>query len=498
MKPKANSLYNEDALALAEKMDSELFDIIYIDPPWGKNKDDRPADEFDYEEFLYLFLQQAKRLLKPYGHLFFHADPMAKINFQVLIEGVFERDTFRSRFILPFKPEFNMHQVGKDHSNLFLYSKQPYTPLEKITRELTAEEAEKKYPFSDDRGRYRIKILCGPFSSILQTRLDFEWRGYKPPKNWYWIVNKIRLTMLYKQGLIHYGEKSNQPWQKVYQTRDALPALGTIWDDIPQVDHRVNFKWPKTQHQELFDRIIQLGSMKKGWIFDPFCGMGASLVSAARLERHWVGNDFSKEAMAHSRAALKEKKVPYTKASVSGSTTTIWNSYNTLKEKPELALMREISQGENLRLEFKESARWNRFNKEADGNIIRKILQELVAFMNSEYAGKIIIGVADDGTITGLEEDFKAANPRKNNEDGYNLFLSASIQDKLGSQAIGLYDISFMDLEGKTVCIIEVKPAEKPIFLGQDFYIRSGTEARKQAVKDAFTYIQDRFTNQYR
>lgn len=60
--------------------------------------------------------------------------------------------------------------------------------------------------------------------------------------------------------------------------------------------------------------------------------------------------------------------------------------------------------------------------------------------MNAE-GGTLLIGVADDGTITGLDADY--ATLSKRNRDGFELFLTQLIADKVTGPSPTLCRISF-------------------------------------------------------
>ncbi|MCE7990960.1 MAG: hypothetical protein HEP71_03235 [Roseivirga sp.] len=496
MKPKANSLYNTDALDLAERLDSELFDLIYLDPPWGESHKDLSASEFDYEEFLYKFLQQARRLLKPTGHLFFHATPLAKINFQALIEPVFGRENLRSQFILPLKSGRRGHGIiGRDYNTLFLYSKEPEAPLHKITRDLREGEVIEKYPLDDENGRYRLESLYSVFGG---HGYRFRWKGFYPPGRQGWKHNIIILNALYAKGKIEYkkGPGYPKPMLKRYQADDVLPQIGGIWDDLKLIDREKRELRKGTQTWSLFERVISLGSAENDWVFDPFCGTGTSLLSASSLGRNWVGNDLDTDATDKVRRSFEHTERNFALAELPKTTTAVWNNYKFWRETPEETLMREISQGENYRIEFKEAAKWNRHTNRKDKGLIDHTLKEICAFMNSALGGKVILGVQDNGEITGIEDDINAVSDKENAEDAYNLFISDNIANRLSNEAIGHYLIHFYTLDQKRICTIEIDKAVKPVFFENDFYVRNQTQAMRLKTENAINYMDKHF-NQF-
>ena len=125
----------------------------------------------------------------------------------------------------------------------------------------------------------------------------------------------------------------------------------------------------------------------------------------------------------------------------------------------ELPILRDG--GESQRVEFKE-------NYPSNGNELSK---EIAAFSSSN-PGKIIIGVADDGTLVGLEE-----------------LNSSTGRDKLCRRIEGLCTnnvkpaitpvVKFAQEDGKTVLVIEVPHGHQPIYYSGDKpYIRHLSQSR--------------------
>ena len=124
-----------------------------------------------------------------------------------------------------------------------------------------------------------------------------------------------------------------------------------------------------------------------------------------------------------------------------------------------------IEQGENQLLDFKFEI--------SDS---KKIAKTLVAFANTN-GGTLLIGVKDNGEVIGIEREYKVADRGKPNWDGYTLFLTYKL-DLLGTPlAGGSFTFFQYHITGKFVCAIETTPSDKPIFVNDEFFIRSGTRA---------------------
>lgn len=74
-----------------------------------------------------------------------------------------------------------------------------------------------------------------------------------------------------------------------------------------------------------------------------------------------------------------------------------------------------IAEGESSELEFKFSLRWDRKENRINKTLESVVIKTVAAFANSQ-GGSLLIGVNDDGSISGLEADYlslKGANPDK-------------------------------------------------------------------------------------
>lgn len=159
-----------------------------------------------------------------------------------------------------------------------------------------------------------------------------------------------------------------------------------------------------------------------------------------------------------------------------------------------------IAEGENDEVEFKQTLRWDikqgAVNKELEGVIMKTI----AAFANAQ-GGTLLIGVADNGDISGLDNDYKALNGA--NRDKFELHLKTLIINMFGEAfAATKVKLSFPEIEEKEICRVEILPANKPIYVkladkggaAQDrFYVRNGNSSREMSGDQSITYIKERF-----
>lgn len=125
-----------------------------------------------------------------------------------------------------------------------------------------------------------------------------------------------------------------------------------------------------------------------------------------------------------------------------------------------------IQKGENDYIEFKSSLRWDH---ESPGDLKKSeyiVMKVINSFLNSN-GGKLFIGVADNGTILGLNKDYKTFNPKnmKQDKDGFMLHLDNLIRNYLGDIYHTYITVLIEKVKGMEICIIDVKPSDQPVFL---------------------------------
>ena len=112
-----------------------------------------------------------------------------------------------------------------------------------------------------------------------------------------------------------------------------------------------------------------------------------------------------------------------------------------------------------------------------------------------------MIGVADDGEVVGLERDYKSLGG--GGKDKFELHLTNLVQKSFGqSFAATKVTVTFPEVSGVEFCSVEIKAANKPIFLTasmkggpsqERFYVRSGNSSPELSPSEAQAYIKERF-----
>lgn len=151
-----------------------------------------------------------------------------------------------------------------------------------------------------------------------------------------------------------------------------------------------------------------------------------------------------------------------------------------------------LKQGESYKIEFKASMIWDYVEGKRNKTMGFEVAKTVAAFMNSA-GGHLLIGVRDDKTLLGIENDLKLL--KKSNDDAYGLHFTNIINNYLGKENRPYAEISFEEINGKKVAIVTIpNRAPKPIFIScskesADFYVRLGNASHRLNAKEANEYI---------
>ncbi len=148
-----------------------------------------------------------------------------------------------------------------------------------------------------------------------------------------------------------------------------------------------------------------------------------------------------------------------------------------------------IAAGESPSLEFKSTIRKNLKTGKNGKEIEMAWLKTVAAFMNSD-GGILLLGVDDDGKITGIEAD------EFENDDRCRLHCKNLINNHIGPEFSRFINLNIHHVDGKTIVVIECERVRKPVFLSmgknEDFYVRSGPSSIKLSMSQMVEYLNER------
>lgn len=277
-----------DNLDILREIPDNYVDLVYMDPPFFTNKDQKSLDRTrrgseaielsfsdvwrSHEEYLVWVrqrLQELRRIMKSSGSIFLHCDWHASHLVRVELDRVFQPNQFRGEIVWYFKRWTNaLRSFQRSHQILLFYSK-------------TAD--------------YKFNRLYEDYS--LTTNIDQIWQRRVRDEN-----GKC-VTAADKNGdHVSLGkEKRGVPMRDVWE----IPYLN------PRSKERTG--WPTQKPLELLRRIILSTTDEDDIVLDPVCGSGTTLVAAKALGRKWIGIDAAPEAIAITNGRLASDENPFAK-----------------------------------------------------------------------------------------------------------------------------------------------------------------------------------------
>ena len=281
------TIFCKDNLDVLQGINSESVDLIYLDPPFNKNKtftasigsnaegasfkdyfrEEDVKDEWvetikedhielynflngvksisNSKHYLYNYcylcymvirLVEMRRILKDTGSVYFHCDPTMSHYIKIMMDTIFGEDNFRNEIIWYYSNASRGKRVlAKSHDLILWYSKS------------------NSYQFIS------ANILV-PFKSQMT-----DWR--------------------YERG----GQKGKKkPIGKIPDDVFTLPSLNTM------AKERIGY--PTQKPLALLERLIKTSSKESDVVLDPFCGCATTCIASEILNRKWIGIDISVKA----------------------------------------------------------------------------------------------------------------------------------------------------------------------------------------------------------
>jgi hypothetical protein len=156
-----------------------------------------------------------------------------------------------------------------------------------------------------------------------------------------------------------------------------------------------------------------------------------------------------------------------------------------------------IAAGESDRVEFKATALRDLHTNEQNRTNMQKVLRAIAGFANAN-GGTLLIGVDNDGTPVGVNDDYQFVS--RGNRDGFELLLRSLVHDRISKLAATVFDIRFDNFDDKDICRIDVRPSPSPLFCRStknpdllDFWVRLGGSTRPLTGPDLLAYQRERW-----
>ena len=297
---KNRSIFCADNLEVLRGVNDESVDLIYLDPPFNKNKvftslngskakgasfrdifrqedvkkgqlsflqkkhpqlakfiDSTDGLGNSYNKYYLIYmtvrLLEMHRVLKQTGSIWLHCDPTMSHYLKLVLDGIFGENNFRNEIVWCYTGPSTSYakQFPRKHDILFWYNK------------------------GDS-----------------------------------WVFNKDNIKVPYKDGAPHTGglKALTKARSEEYGKKGKTPES---WWSVT-IACRIKKEWmgyPTQKPLKLLERIIQASTNEGDIVLDPFCGCATACVAAERLGRQWIGIDVLGKAYELVQYRLKKEVV---------------------------------------------------------------------------------------------------------------------------------------------------------------------------------------------
>ena len=308
---KNRTIFCDDNLDVMAGINNQCIDLIYLDPPFNKNKEftapigssaegasfkdifkeedlkdewvktieeDQPElhrylngtrgvgkpYNFAYLAYMAIRLIECHRILKETGSIYLHCDPTMSHYLKTMMDCIFGEDNFKREVVWDIAVLSGFKTRAKNwirgHDTIIFYT------------------AGKSYIWNPPRTPHDEKYIARFNKVSEQGRLYFSGRGKRR----------------YLDEVMEKGK-----------------AVGDVWSDIMSFQQTPTSKekvgYPTQKPISLLERIIKASSNPGDLVLDPFCGCATTCVAAEKLERKWIGIDISVKAYQLVQERLKKE-----------------------------------------------------------------------------------------------------------------------------------------------------------------------------------------------
>ena len=279
-----------------------LEEIAYRDT-WGKGADSFIAMIYERLALMYDVLAED-------GSIYVHCDWRMNSLLRLALDEIFGTLNFGNEISWKRKTGSSSQigtttdRYGHDIDLLLFYKKGDGTIFNMQYTASDPEYIKKFYRHQDLDGRiYRIADLANPAP---RPTLQYEYKGYKPPKNG-WAISKEKMEQWDKEDRLYFPKsKDGRIQRKRYLDELKGKPVSDFWDDIGQVASQSHERlgYPTQKPEALLERIIKASSNEDDLVADFFCGSGTTAAVAEKLGRRWICADLGKFAIHTTRKRM--------------------------------------------------------------------------------------------------------------------------------------------------------------------------------------------------
>ena len=252
------TLHGGDNLPFLKSFDDNMFDLIYIDPPFYSQKnygdfDDRWKSIQQYLDFMVERLVEMHRVLKLTGSIYVHLDWHVVHYIKIEMDKIFGYNNFLNNIVYSYKSGGASHRrFSRKHDDILFYSKSP------------------KYKYNEIKEKRYIDKSKG-YNPYVKQYTDEKGKSYR------WVIPRDVWEF---KGVGHHSKNK----------RNSYPTQKPV---------------------KLMERIILSSSNPGDLVADFFCGSGSFIKTAFKLGRNCVGCDSNQEAITKLKTFGNSNDVSY-------------------------------------------------------------------------------------------------------------------------------------------------------------------------------------------
>lgn len=308
---------------------SSKVKCIYIDPPYNNGEEYvHYSDVFSHEQWLdnmRAIISRLFRLLSVDGSLWISIDDNEVHYLKVLCDEIMGRSSFVTTIIWQQRTtRENRRAFSNNHEYILVYAKDP-AEFKKTRNLLSVDNAvlaRYKNPDNDSRGPWQsvsLNVQAGhAVSSQFYSITAPGGKVFNPPNGRCWIYNQEKMQQEIAENNIWFGADQNSTPRKKKFLCDAKlgltpetlwlsSAVGTTNDAKKQLlalfPSMTVFDTPKPE--SLIRRIFEIASNEGDLVLDAFLGSGTTAAVAHKMNRAYIGIDFSTESINYALSRLE-------------------------------------------------------------------------------------------------------------------------------------------------------------------------------------------------
>jgi predicted HTH transcriptional regulator len=158
-----------------------------------------------------------------------------------------------------------------------------------------------------------------------------------------------------------------------------------------------------------------------------------------------------------------------------------------------------IAEGESERLEFKQTLRFDIETQSLNKKLEDVVIKTIAGFTN-QAGGTLLIGVSDEGVVTGIEPDY--ATLTGGNRDKFELHLTHLLNVHFGPAfRASRVQISHPVVGGKALCRVDVQRSPTGVVVkmpdrngnhSERFYVRMGNSTHDLSLSQMTAFMASR------